>query len=253
MIRNNTFTDWKYALDVQPDAGPSFCEVRNMDNVVFDRNTVRNTWTSWLYGDIAVQIHAGPGLATTVNNVTISNNTFTSPTWDACIWSNAGNSEAANPGTMRIVGNTCAMDIRRWGAFAIGPLDASESPTFPQQNYVIQDNVITGLASGDLNIWFHYAPTHLALGGNVYSPNGNFVWNLGGATNFTAWKTSSGEATAKQCNPTFVSLATGDLHLAPTDTCAHGAGVDISASTNHDVDGQTRPQNAWDAGADEIP
>jgi len=241
-------------LDVQPDAGPSFCEVRSMDNVVFDRNTVRNTYTPWIYGDIPVFIHAGTNLATTVDNVTISNNMFSSAIWDACIWSDAGNSQDVNPGVVRIVGNTCASASRRWGAIAIGPVDVTENPTFPQQNYVIADNVITGLGTGEWNIATTVAPANLVLNGNVWSPNGTFVWNKGSATNLAGWKTSSHEGSAsKQCNPTFVNVANGDLHLAPADTCARNAGIDTSASTNHDIDGQARPQNAWDAGADEIP
>ena len=55
----------------------------------------------------------------------------------------------------------------------------------------------------------------------------------------------------------FISTSTSDFHLAPTDTSAKDAGVDLSADANlsftTDIDGQTRPSgSAWDIGADEF-
>jgi hypothetical protein len=257
-IRNNTFTDWKNALTIQPDSGEHLAcgaTFRSMNSVLFDRNIVRNTYDPWMYGDMGVRVENGSDPSWTVENVTISNNFFWTTTgWEACIWSNAGNDTAANPGTIRIVGNTCAGDFNRYAAIVIGNVDNIANPTFPQQNYGIEDNVVTGLGASERNVQTSLTPTNLVLNGNVWSPNGTFVWNKGTASNLTTWKTNGHEGSAsKQCNPAFVNVASGDLHLAPGDTCAHNAGIDISASTDHDIDGQARPQNTWDAGADEIP
>lgn len=66
--------------------------------------------------------------------------------------------------------------------------------------------------------------------------------------------TSSGD-NSRTCTVTFVSTSTNDFHLATDDTCAKGYGSPISyklaASSYSDIDGQTRPSNGWDIGADQ--
>ena len=51
--------------------------------------------------------------------------------------------------------------------------------------------------------------------------------------------------------PAFVGEATRDYHIGPT-SAAHGAGH-ASGMIDYDVDGERRPQGAYDIGADEIP
>src|SRR5512139_425080 len=46
-IRRNEFHDYKQAFLVDPDIGSQFCTVRAMDNILFDCNKVRNTYSAW--------------------------------------------------------------------------------------------------------------------------------------------------------------------------------------------------------------
>ena len=249
-IRNNILINWTQGLMVQPDAGSTFCESRMIDGVVFDRNTIQITTNPWPYGHFGVQIQSGPTVATTVGNVSLTNNVITSSVgYSGCIWSNVGNNGGTNPGTATIVGNTCSGAATQWYQLSIGDFTGS-GPTFPQQNYVVKNNVITG---GGTNVWTRYAPTNLSLDGNKYSPTGNFVWAAGSGTNFATWKTNSHEGSSSAaCSPTFVSASTGNLHLASTDTCAKDAGVNVSTISTTDIDAQTRPYGpGWDSGADE--
>jgi hypothetical protein len=48
-----------------------------------------------------------------------------------------------------------------------------------------------------------------------------------------------------------VNQASGDYHILPS-SAAHDMGHPASA-VDYDVDGQPRPQGAYDIGADEIP
>jgi hypothetical protein len=52
-------------------------------------------------------------------------------------------------------------------------------------------------------------------------------------------------------DPAFVNQASGDYHILPS-SAAHDMGHPASA-VDYDVDGQPRPQGAYDIGADEIP
>ena len=55
---------------------------------------------------------------------------------------------------------------------------------------------------------------------------------------------------------TFVNKAGKDFHLASSDTAAINAGLDLHADANYafntDINGNARPDGAWDIGADEI-
>lgn len=69
--------------------------------------------------------------------------------------------------------------------------------------------------------------------------------------------TTSPNAALRSISLTFVDAANGDYHLAAGDTDAIGAGTDLHADANlafnYDIDGDTRPDGAWDIGADQIP
>lgn len=75
------------------------------------------------------------------------------------------------------------------------------------------------------------------------------------ATNISS-DTSSPETGLRSINLDFVNHAGADFHLAATDTEAIGAGTDLSADADNpfddDIDGDTRPANVWDIGADEL-
>jgi len=258
-IRGNTFVDWKNVLGVQPWAGTDFCYTRAVDNVVFDGNVIRNTYAPWIYGDDPIEIDPGNDLNTTVNNITISNNFIWSSTgFQTCIMSNAGNNAGVQGGTIKILNNTCVTDINRWAAIVIGNADNTGMPTYKQQNYIIKDNVIAGLTSGDVNVNTQYQPSNLQMDGNVYDPNGGFSWNNSCAQCVTArdlatWRTQSHQdVNSRACSPTFANKANGDLHLAANDSCARDHGVNASLNPNIDIDGNPRPMgSAYDCGADE--
>lgn len=260
-IHDNTFLNWKMVLEVQPDAGTAFCTSRMMDDVVFDRNIIRNTYAPWQFGNNPITIEAGTTNAnTTVANVTIRNNILSSTTgWQMCIWSDAGNNAAVNPGTISILNNTCVMDVNRWAGIVIGNPTGGSNPTFPQQNYVVKNNVVVGLKAGEVAVNTGYRPTNLAMDGNIYDPAASYSWNnacanCATAGTLAAWRTQSGQdAHSRACAPAFVSASTGDYHLKSTDTCARGAAVAAASSTTTDIDGESRPASgAWDAGADQV-
>jgi hypothetical protein len=249
--RNNLLLNWAGGFGVQPNA-VGYCDNpgRSMTNIVFDRNEVRITTNPWPYGHFGIQVERGPTINNTVENLTISNNMITSSAgYSGCIWSNAGNNGGVNAGVVNIVGNTCSGSVVQWYQLSIGDITGS-GPAYPQQNYVVKDNIIQG---GGTNVWTRYAPGNITLDGNKYDPAGNFVWAAAGPTSFTTWKTTAQEGnTSASCRATFVDAAAGNFHLAATDTCAKDGGTDASAVSSVDIDQQTRPYGvAWDSGADE--
>ena len=196
-IRNNAFYDYKQALVVDPQIGSAFCDTRRVSDVVFDGNLVRNTYRRWALGDEQIQIRVGTGIDQTVENVTISNNLIasTSPV-DACIWSNAGNDEAAQPGAISIVSNTCYTAIDRFASLLVGPL-SDPLPAYPQQNYVVENNVVGGLVPGSINFALQYEPAQLTLDGNLYDPSSFYSFSTGPSTvtqtSLDDWRVASGE------------------------------------------------------------
>jgi hypothetical protein len=253
-IANNEMIDWKFGVALQPFAGTGFCTSRPIDNVVIDRNVVRNTYEPWRYGDMGISVEGGTTPAATAGTVRISNNFLSStPGWEACIWSNAGNAGGANLGSVSIVGNTCAAAINRHAAITIGNVEGAEN-AFPQQRYVVRNNVVSGLAAGQRNVDLQYRPTSWDADFNVFDPDAGFAWAGGSSSTLSAWRTASGrDGTSKTCNPAFVNAAAGDFHLAAFDTCARNAGSPLSALLPIDFDGDNRGQeSAWDIGADEV-
>jgi hypothetical protein len=220
VIRNNLFLSYKQTLHINGDAGPTFCQSRPTDDVVFDRNTVRNTYAPWEYGDYAVSVtpsDRGSPPAATVGDVSISNNLLESTSgWEACLWIDAGHQSPCagdNPGTVRILDNTCRGDINRHAAIVIGDPEGEDS-TCKQQDFVITGNLITGLGPGDVNVNTQYAPRGWNVDYNIYDANApNFSWNSSSATSatatsLTAWRQQSrGDANA--------TLATGSGLVPP--------------------------------------
>lgn len=258
-IEDNLFVDWKYAIMLQPDAGSSFCQSRDIDDVVIERNVIRNTWSPWRYGDMGISIRKGD--ASTVRDVTITNNFLSSgPGWESCIWSNAGKSSGTQHGTIRIAGNTCEGPINRYAGIMVGaPSNEGGEPPVRQQNYTLQNNVVAAVGPGNVNVNTGYGPSGLSANGNVYDPNGGFSWQSdqpgsSDAGGLPGWKSQASEGSkTKACRPDFVDVGAGDLHLKEADTCARGAGVDISALTTVDIDGDRRPQSGvWDSGGDQF-
>jgi hypothetical protein len=250
-IRGNTFTDFKQSVTVSPYYGSSgFCESRLTDNVVVDRNIFRNSYAPWQFGDWGIQIEPGLNTVDTTKTVTITNNFLSSVAgWEACIWANGGNQSGPQTGTVTIAGNTCYGPINRHAAIVIGNPESSQ-PAFPQQNYVIKDNIIAG-TQGGTNIMTKVAIFGLVINGNVYDPTQDFSW-LGGSQTLAAWRTSSGgDQNSKQCVPAFVNAAQGNFRLDPSDSCAKSSGVSLTSITAWDIDGNTRSAANPSIGASE--
>jgi hypothetical protein len=254
-IRNNDFADFKVALAL--GAGEGFCTTRRVDNIVFDANDVHSSF-DWSYNQW-VQIHSGPSTTLNVATVSLTNNIFvqgdvTPGSNTTFLWSYAGNNGGAQTGSITLAGNTFYGPSTA-ATWVIGDNGWVTPPSYPQQNYVIKDNIIAGLGAGSLNISTSYAPSNWTVDHNVYhnDPTGaRFRWNNGSTTAFAAWQTNSGGDThsTASCPPAFVA-APNDLHLQSTDTCARDTGTNIGAITTVDYDGDTRPSGGWDIGADE--
>ena len=272
LIRNNEVLDSFISMTVDGSKSGS-CEnefARPVDNVVIDRNIFTNTWSGWsTFGHKAISIDGGEAGGTegdwageVVGNVTITNNLMSSTIgWDACVQALPGNDVAPPPGQVIIAHNTCVAKISRSsvGMITIGK-DADNQPqmNFMQQNFVIKNNIIDGLNDRDKNLFVAYLPSGLDSDSNVYDGLGKYVLQDGGTTHevssLSEWQNVSGEdATSKECNPLYADPGAGDYRLNVGDTCAKDSGVDLSAITTVDVDGQPRPQgNRWDIGADEV-
>lgn len=260
-IRNNDIIDWRHAITLQPGnpSDPTSCLTRAIDNIAVDRNDFVNSFP-WLYQQL-IQFGSGSSLTNTVNTVTLTNNFIAqlgaAQANGTFLWSDTGNAQSEQPGSVTIAGNTFYGDVNV-PAVIIGAYFAGYSlPAYPQQNYIIKDNVIAGLRSGDLNIWTQYAPTNWQADYNVFQNDpsgGRFVWTNSSATSFANWKSQSGgdAHSFASCTPSFVNTVAGNLHLNSTDTCAKDVGTALSGVTSVDYDGETRPVGAgWDIGADE--
>ncbi len=263
-VRNNEIIDASVVMAVQPTSA-GFCDdgdARPVDNVVFDRNIARNTYTEWGFGNAGLQIlrpnvGAGEGdvAGETVGSVTITNNFLSTSgvPWETCIWSLAGNQVAAPPGEIVIANNTCDGEIRRWAAIAIGEIDGFGDPAQPQQNYVIKNNAVSGLDTGERNVQMTYAPSGLDMDSNVFDGDGTWEWTNGVETNFATWQAlSGGDQRSRVCLPQYVDSTIGDLHLLVGDSCARGRGEDLASITLVDIDDEARPVGEWDIGGDQV-
>lgn len=255
-IRGNEIIDYKLAVIVQPSASSACNEpgvARTLKDVVFDRNIIRNTYDPWRFGDMGIHIRKGDSTTRTLENVTITNNFFSSTTgWETCIWSAAGNPQGNQPGVVEIVNNTCHGTINRHAAFVLGNAEGAEQ-NFPLQSYVIKNNLISGLDSGDLALSTEFSVQDLASDTNVFPPGALFRWSGGTKTDLGTWRgLSGGDASSRTCTPAYENALSGDFHLTLLDSCARDQGQSLPAITTVDVDGDPRGDGpVWDIGADE--
>lgn len=301
-VRNNAFLDWSEAIHIEPviadDPGYCFDDAskgaaalaRSVDDVVIDRNTIRNTFPNHFWGAQGIVAYpsrnAAPGNDANfaVEDLTITNNAISSTTAMACLHlaptHNGDCSAGYPPSAVTIAGNTCRADIARrgepdrWAQLVIG--NANPGGLFnggveggcKQQHFLIADNVFTGMSAGDRAVCTEWAPSDWRADGNVFdrgAAQNAFIWAGnndcgGGAVPLAAWRGSSGQdAGSRLCAPAFVDAAGGDFHLQPGDTCARGAGLSL-AILDVDLDGAPRAAppaaGAYDggsAGAPEAP
>jgi len=246
-IKNNEFRNFRNPAGLQVDAGTSACNSRPVTNYTFDGNFVTSTDPN-LGGTSGFHI----GRSTTSDNayvgdVTIINNFFSLPVagGDAILDEN-NRLVSPNPSTIIIAGNTFEGNFE-----SVIRVEAGDNPI---QNYTIQNNVMAGSGTAR-NIFFrNHQPSNLIADGNVYIPNLGYLWSLGNLESTLAgWQAATGQdLISVECVPSLVNPATGDLHLLSNDTCAIGAGVDITSITMLDIDGQPRSATSPDSGADEV-
>lgn len=195
-IRGNEFHDWKYAISVQPDAGSSFCQDRDIKRVSIRENLIRNDYEPWQHGDFGIRIRSGQ--EATVRSVDISRNELrTSTGWEACIWSQAGSNVGGARGSVRITGNLCEGPTNRYAALTIGtPEGSGAEPLHPLQSYVVRRNVFAGVTG--VNVSTTYEVERFTASRNIYDPDAGFSWAGGEGeflpeSEFDEWLAASGE------------------------------------------------------------
>lgn len=274
VVRNNEVIDFWTAVRINGSSDGACDEslARPTTDIVIDRNIFRNTYPTWDFGHVGILVKGenagdteGDAPGEVVADVTISNNFVSSVggnTWESCIAANPGNDAAPVPGEIKILSNTCVGGIRRdeGAGILIGsnPDGAPQLRTFMQQDFVVKNNIVLDLNNNDHNMLLGYVPNNLDTDYNVYDEAGRYaLWVnsvLTGTDDLNAWGTTvSGENNSRLCEPQLVDKAQGDFHLAASDTCAAGQGVNLSAQLTTDFDGAPRPAaGSWDIGADEL-
>lgn len=249
-IINNELIDWSFGILIQPETSGS-CTTRGVTGTVIDQNRISNSY-EWTPGGLAgIEIRSGGTAGNTLEDVVITNN-FISTTvlaQEYHIHSFSGSTTGPNPGNITIAGNTFFGDVKT-ASFRVHNL-AGEA--FPTLNYTFRNNITTGLASNHENVTTNYNVTGWVADGNVYDAGADHIWSGTRETTFAGWQSASGNDTnSTECDPAFINAGAGDLHLLNNDLCAIGGGVDISAITTKDIDGQTRSSTSPDSGADEV-
>ncbi|MEM9557617.1 MAG: hypothetical protein AAGC60_25390 [Acidobacteriota bacterium] len=224
-LRGNLVVDYKNAFRVQGWA-ERYCDgsaARPVDDVLIDRNVVRNSYEPWAGGDSMVFVSEGgdsPGEE--VGDLVVTNNLFVSPVGaEACFWLLGGSDAAPPDGRIVFAHNTCQLDIDHHGAIVLG-YGGSDMRSYPHRRVVVAGNVVTGLGDGDPNVRATVFGERLVLDHNVYVPEGLFVVGDEEAR-VDQWREATGrDLESTLCSPTFVEVEEGDLRLAAGDTCAAG-------------------------------
>ncbi len=259
VVRGNVLID--VGVGLQPHAKGYYIG-RPLNNILIDRNIFQSTYTGWNGAPMAVFVQGYPGADAneTVKNATITNNfMYTTVGWGGGVRCTAGNGGGPQTGTIRIAGNTICGPFSYktiWGPRNGRGISILPKPSMAhkQNDYVIENNIITNAVKGDKNIETNYAPSNLIARGNIYDPDARFRWNQTKhwvTMSFSEWKEATGQdSKSKTDQPALVDPAGGDLHLAPGDTVAKSVGVDITKITKVDFDGQPRSATKPTAGAD---
>ena len=238
VVRGNRFVDYVSMVGVQGYATGVQCAAP-VTNLLVEANVLESTNG---LGAVCVALSddeapSGYGWL----DVEIYNNTCRwsgESTYEDCIRIFGGSAQP--DATVKIVGNTChgraTVDGRRAGLH----VDSADPTVF------FYNNVIDGRSSRPA-VWLPEGAEWHA-DGNLYAAGG---WAVGERmlAIMSDWRAAShGDASSKLCKPKYVDEP-HDLHLAPDDTCARGAGVDVSSFTDVDRDGEPR---GLDIGSDQV-
>lgn len=266
VVRNNYLTNFVNYIRSEPTG---IGETRAQSNFVIDANELEHTCTTGTCGPtfqssvmIDMTGSRGPDGLRITNNILRGTQPVQTP---MALWRSAGAGECVGgdePGSTVIAGNT--FNIAAAGLWDSGYLDFNgdantTTPSCPDQDVTIANNLVLGGGAGDHMIQLNYAPSRFWADGNLYAFGANFTWSGSTKSDLAAWQTGLGgcPSTGRDCNaktnatctPDFVSLT--NLHLTGSDTCARDAGQTLASLTT-DIDGDGRPLNTiWDIGADE--
>ncbi len=256
-VRGNLFLDLGIGVVVKGEGYPPYsgCQSRTVDDVVIDRNIIRNTYNGYAYPPHAIIIRGafrGAPATSSVEDVAITNNFISSTMgWNAGILVRNGNFVAPQVGTLTIAGNTIVGPFGAYGnSFAQHGISIYPQYPYRPQSFVIKNNIIAKSGGVKRNVGVNYAPANWIAEGNVYDPAAGFIWD-NEIVNFERWQELTGQdKDSTQYRPAFVDEAHGDLHLTPEDTVARTAGVNITDITKVDFDGHPRSATQPVAGAD---
>lgn len=104
----------------------------------------------------------------------------------------------------------------------------------------------------DPGIEIHHNPSNYIDNGNVFSNIADYTWNTSTGLTFAAYKSNSGNVASvsvDSCVPTFLSAS--DYHQT-AGSCAIASGVDVTAYTPVDFDGENRDAVTPSSGAFEF-
>lgn len=250
-IRNNEFINISAVVKIQPFASGD-CDnanARTVTDVLAEQNIA--TITTAKYAAFFMELSGGGNSAgETSEDITFVNNSVVasgSGKMAGCLVSASDATGITVPGTVIFSNNTCSGPIG--GSPPHAGIKLRDTGATNLETFTIENNIFSSMESGDDNVDFEYAPTALTSDHNVFDEIADYVWVSTTDTTLGAYQTtSSQDANSKECDPTML----GDgYHLNSSDTCAKEAGLDGTAWTTVDTDGDTRTVT-WDIGADEV-
>lgn len=241
-IRGNKILNFRDSFQIQA-AASGFCTVRSTQDILFDQNI-------FSIGDSNIQfsrpfiIQGGDCVTTYSTNYQISNNwVIANCGGGVCAETCVLDEGCAPSGYRRIVGNSFVGNFSETNNEGCIALENNTNTTV-----VIENNIIDGSAAR--NIRMDNAAASFTSNGNVFE-NLDYHYNGTTYTSLGTWQSGTNQdANSAECAPSFVSTAhDGDLHLSG-DSCATDQGVDITAITTVDIDGDIRASSNDEAGAD---
>ncbi len=256
-VKNNEFIDFARVLYMAFLSTECIPATRS-DEIVFDSNRVTVPFgeTSAIVVGNALAGGGTDSVNHSIEDVRVTNNFIvqTGLPGDECFWSYAGNSTGANPGTIIFAANTCVGPLRHQ-PFAISDWTNGNGPIgFPVQNYRVLNNLFDTKVSTAYALSSDFSLAGWIADGNVFhSPSAGWRWGGAFPATLGAWQGATGQdAASVLCSPAYADAAGGDYHLSASDSCARGAGVDVTAYAPLDIDGDPRPAGGADIGADQF-